>query len=711
MAALDDLLARIDDAALRADIERELAPLRGDRELGLVFERHLPEKVRLHGLTVRRGATVEVRADMKSPTWQVVKVVGSEAHLRRRDVDGSSITETLPLDELVVVREFGQPVFPGLRSVGRIERGGDKPFHTVINSENYHALETLLYTCEGQVDVIYIDPPYNTGDKSWKYNNDYVDKQDDYRHSKWLSFMEKRLLLAKRLLRPDNGVLIVTIDEHEVTRLALLLEQIFPNYIHTMVTTVINPKGTIRGQFGRVEEYALFVIPDTGENLIAGRLLDTAIPTADPDEDITEDEGSIEDEEAVEVDVEGGIEDEVEVSAGRDPNFEYQLFRRRGSSSLREDRPNRFFPIYIDEENQTIVRVGDTLPQGEDPSFDKVDGLRPVWPIDSEGNHRVWRWQASRVRDILDGPDDEGRSLELGRYNPVLDNWTINLVVPRRSTVKQKTVWWETRHDAGTHGTTLIQKFLGKSRQFSFPKSLYLVRDTLDVVVRNRPDALILDFFAGSGTTTHAVALLNEVDNGRRRSILVTNNEVESKLAASLIKKNVLPGSTEYEANGIFWNVTKPRLEAALTGKRRDGKDVPGNYIDKTKFARGLSENIEFFELTYEDPDRVRLGADFAAVAPLLWMMAGAEGPRIDQVTETWDVPDQGRYGILFDADAWPGFVEAVRAADDLRHAFVVTDSDAVFQRVVAELPDTATPVRLYESYLRSFAINTGVRS
>jgi adenine-specific DNA-methyltransferase len=301
--------------------------------------------------------------------------------------------------------------------------------------------------------------------------------------------------------------------------------------------------------------------------------------------------------------------------------------------------------------------------------------------------------------------------LELGRFNPVLNNWTINLVVPRKSTVKQKTVWWETRHDAGTHGTTLLQKLLGKSRQFSFPKSLYLVRDSLDVVVRNRPEALILDFFAGSGTTAHAVALLNEVDGGRRRSILVTNNEVESKLADSLIKKNVLPGSSEYEAYGIFWNVTKPRLEAALTGKRRDGKDVPGNYIDKSKLSRGLAENIEFFELTYEDPDRVRLGEDFAAVAPLLWLMAGAEGPRIDKITGTWAVPAAGRYGVLFDADAWPAFVEGLRSNAVATHAFIVTDSDAVFQRVVADLPATITPVRLYESYLRSFAINTGVRS
>jgi len=178
VAALDDLLARIQDVALRADLEREIAPLRGERELGLVFERHLPEKLRLPDLTVRRGATVEVRDDVDSPMWQVRKVTNGVAQLARRDGAGQVLTAERPVNELIVVREFGQPIYPGLRSVGRIERGGDKPFHSIINAENYHALETLLYTCAGKVDCIYIDPPYNTGALDWKYNNDYVDGND-----------------------------------------------------------------------------------------------------------------------------------------------------------------------------------------------------------------------------------------------------------------------------------------------------------------------------------------------------------------------------------------------------------------------------------------------------------------------------------------------------------------------------------------------------
>jgi len=140
VAGLDDLLTRIADSALRAALERELAPLRGHRELGLVNERHLPETVRLPGLAIRRGVTVEVRADLESPTWQVTSVEGSQAHPMRKQKNGTQVTGIHPLDQLVRVQESGSPLYPGLRSVGRqIEPGGDRPFHLLINAENCRA--------------------------------------------------------------------------------------------------------------------------------------------------------------------------------------------------------------------------------------------------------------------------------------------------------------------------------------------------------------------------------------------------------------------------------------------------------------------------------------------------------------------------------------------------------------------------------------------
>ena len=178
-----------------------------------------------------RGSTA--KGDQR--LWAVKKIETVEgdrvAHL---DLLESTEPESqdVAVDDLVVVAEFRDPIYPGLVSTGKVERGGDKPFHTVINGENYHALKALTYTHRGKVDAIYIDPPYNTGAKDWKYNNDYVEGDDLYRHSKWLAFMERRLLLAKELLNPDDSVLIVTIDEKEYLRLGLLLEQTFPEARH-----------------------------------------------------------------------------------------------------------------------------------------------------------------------------------------------------------------------------------------------------------------------------------------------------------------------------------------------------------------------------------------------------------------------------------------------------------------------------------------------
>jgi adenine-specific DNA-methyltransferase len=128
------------------------------------------------------------------------------------------------------VKRLGDPIYPTLHPLGSVEKAPGKPYHAVIDGENYHALQLLLYLYEGRVDCIYIDPPYNTGARDWKYNNRFVDANDTWGHSKWLAMMDKRLRLAKRLLKPD-GVLICTVDEHEVHHLAMLLEDVFKDYL------------------------------------------------------------------------------------------------------------------------------------------------------------------------------------------------------------------------------------------------------------------------------------------------------------------------------------------------------------------------------------------------------------------------------------------------------------------------------------------------
>ena len=665
MAAIDDLLARISDPALRAEIEAELAPLRADQELGLVFERHLPEKVRLYGLPVRRGSLVEVKADDKSPMWQVAKVKDGTADLLHKDNDGVVTRVESPVEDLVVVRQFGDPVYPGLKSVGRVEAGGDKPFHLVINAENYHALETLLYTCSGQVDVIYADPPYNLGG-DLTYNDQRVAKDDAFRHSKWLSFMDRRLRMARDLLT-DTGVVILAIDDTEQAYLRVLMDQIFgeQNFIACV------------GWQGSVKNDAVFTGGGLDYMLIYTKnkeLLKAAgVRWREPKEGLADvlEQGRLAWEKS------GGDH----VAATKALSSWWNRNKKKYDPGLGDN-------VKVDVDG-TVIKVGNlSWPGGGGPRYDV---LHPVTGKPVRVPKPGWRFPKPETMQaeiaagrVLFGPDHNSGA----RSKIPLAQMEKQVVRP--SFTKDRRV-----------AAKRLADLLG-TQTFDFPKDPEVLARWIDLVTCSKRNALVLDFFAGSGSTGHAVMLLNERDGGSRRSILITNNEVSEKHTLALAKKGLAVGDEQWDAEGVFRKTTMPRLKAVVTGLRPDG----------TKHNQGSkAENIEFLQLTYEDPDRVRLGAAFEAVAPLLWLMAGAVGPRIDKIDGGWALPEGGRYGVLFDENAWPDFCEAVQQAGDVELAFIVTNSEAVFQRVVADLPIEATPVRLYENYLSSFAINTGGRA
>jgi adenine-specific DNA-methyltransferase len=693
---LDGLLGRIDDPALRDALAAEVDRLRDTKDFGLVFERHLPENVRLYSHPVRRSCKVQDRATNDDTTWRVRRITDGQATLV--GTDGEETTR--PTDELVVIRQFGDPIHPGFTRVASVERGGGKPFHTVINGENYHTLETLLYTCEGQVDCVYLDPPYNTGARDWKYDNDYVDKEDSFRHSKWLAFMERRLQLVKSLLNPDDSVLIVTIDEKEYLRLGMLLEQVFPEARMQMVTSVTNTKGVSRAhEFSRVEEYIFFVY------------LGAAEPATSPDNMLTESTDS------------------------SPPETAWLSMRRSGTAARRSDRPNQFYPIFVDEELAAIHSVGSALlPASKDRTSVKAPaGTVAVWPLRADGSEGRWQLSADSFREAL-----ASGTARLGRKDKKTNRWAINylssgskkrikdgaipvigtddngaLVLDLQNQTERgrtaRTVWNRLSHDASTHGSSLLRTLI-PGRMFPFPKSLYAVEDTIRFFVKNKPDALILDFFGGSGTTTHAVARLNHQDDGRRRSIVVTNNEVSDDEAKVLRKAGHQPGDPEWEAQGIFEHVTMPRVVAAITGRTPEGAHIVGNYrfVDEFPMADGFKENVEFLELAYLDRNDVSRGKAFEAIAPLLWLKVGAVGEMVAKVKKPYAAPEGARYAVLFDVAHWQDFAEAVRDREDITHLFVVTDSIAQYQQVVAELPPTVEVAMLYEDYLRNFEINLG---
>lgn len=715
MSRLTDLLRRAAalDPQLGADLDTEFRVLADRRAFGLNFERHQPEAVELPGRPVRKGDKVRLlppRGTLEAGDrhlWRVIKVVkdGDDkvATIQRRTNEGTEEAEA-STDDLVVVAEFRDPIYPGLVSTGSVERGGDKPFHAVINGENFHALQTLLYTHRGKVDCIYIDPPYNSGAKDWKYNNDYIDSDDSYRHSKWLAMMERRLLLARDLMKPSESVLIVAIDEKEFLRLGLLLEGLFPEANIQMVTTVISAKGVVRvGQFSRVEEY-LFVVTfgEVGLTQSNTNMLDG---------------------------------DSEQAGEQENESVEWLGLRRREPSARRAARPNQFYAFFVNTADGSLHSIGDVVGPGVDrSSISAPAGTVALWPLTPSGDERLWgltpetareywaegflrvrNWNASRgtasVQYLPGGTVSRIRSGEIVVTGRDADG----AVVAERQgarTAAPKRVWHLKSHNAETYGTNLITKML-PGRRFDYPKSLHAVEDVLRFFLASKSDALVLDFFAGSGTTAHAVMRLNREDDGRRQSISVTNNEVAADEHRQLRSQRLRPGDAQWEARGICDYLTKPRIAAAISGLTPEGAPISGDYRFGQTFpmSEGLLENVEFFTLTYNSPAAVGHNRAFASIAPLLWLRAGAVGRRIDAVAADpgWDVADA--YGVLVNLDNARAFVKALSSVPEAGIAYIVTDDDRRFQMICRSLPDHVQPVRLYESYFLNFEINTGEAS
>lgn len=705
MSRLTDLLARAKskDAQLGADLEREFKVLSSRLPFGLNFERHSPEAVELPLRPIRKGDKVRVlqeRGSVKKGDqrlWQV-KAIHKAKKVADLELLGTAEaqTQSVALDDLVVVAEFRDTIYPGLVSTGKVTRGGDKPFHTVINGENYHVLKALTYTHRGKVDAIYIDPPYNTGAKDWKYNNDYVEGDDLYRHSKWLAMMERRLEVAKVLLNPADSVLIVTIDEKEYLRLGMLLEQIFPEAAIQMISSVINPKGSARtGRFSRVDEYIYFVF--FGDSKV--------IPwRTDMLREVNEDGRSV----------------------------RWAGLMRNGEGSRRTRIPSMFFPIFIDRKTGRYHSTGEPPPVNVKPSEIPVpDGTIAIFPIDGNGQELMWRLSPSSFREYLEighakfGPRNKKTGLRSVSYlqsgiRQMIESGEI-VATGRDSegalelefadsvgTRSPGTLWNMVSHSASEHGAGLLKRMV-PGRRFPYPKSLYAVEDCLRFVLSKKENAVVVDFFSGSGTTAHAVMRLNRQDGARRQCISVTNNEVAADEQKTLREQGLRPGDADWEQHGICDYITKPRVAAAITGKTPDGESIKGNYkfTDEFPMADGFEENAEFFTLTYEAKSAVNHNLAYARIAPMLWLRAGAQGRRIDRLpAEGWAVADT--YGLLTEVDQATAFIRAVSRSNGLRIAYIVTDDDRRFQAIAKRLPEGVEPVRLYESYLSNFSFANG---
>ena len=693
MAILQDLIMQVSDPELRDRILQEANKLSKQKKFGLVFEEHLPECTPLYDIPVKRGSSVALRTGKVSDIYIVQKVTDGVATCIKKD---NQEKKEFPVDELVCVAEFGEPIYPYLKPIDSVCNAPDSDlWHTLIEADNYHALQLLEYLYAGKVDCIYIDPPYNTGARDWKYNNDYVDSSDQYRHSKWLSFMEKRLKIAKKLLNPKDSVLIVTIDEKEYLHLGMLLEEMFPEDSIQMISTLTARSGAARfNSFSRTNEFIYFVM--IGNYRIAP--IENAEYQQEGDE------------------------------------IHWRSFRRGNPANIRISRPSQFYPLYVNIETNRIEKVGEPItPEIDRFTVEQIQGCETVFPVRDDGTEMLWSVTPGPCKKLV----DKGY-IKATRYTPekpqqfsisYLSSGTISDIESGKVKVygydinggikasntesrkaMPKTLWTFDTHDARDYGTKVLKTVIGESR-FDFPKSIYAVEDALKLFCLNKQDALIIDFFAGSGTTLHAVNLLNAEDGGHRRCIIVTNNEVSDAEAKSLTKQGYKPGDEEWEKLGIARYVTWPRTVCSIEGHDINGNPLKGNYIGSDiPMSDGFKANAAYFKLGFLDKTAVALGRQFKELLSVLWMKSGCAGqcPSLD----TDELPDvlvlpENKFAVLLNESYYSVFVKELEKHPEIQTIYIITNSESAYRNMIANFEDKDT-YQLYRDYLDNFRINTG---
>ncbi len=674
MAAINDLLRQIPDTALRERLEQEFARLSKTKKFGLVFEEHIPECTPLYDVTVQRGSKAARRAGTIDDLYTVLEINGDMANCLHK---ATSKRHNIPVTELISVAQFGDPIFPSLIPIAKVENApDDNLWHTLIEADNYHALQLLEYLFPKQVDCIYIDPPYNTGARDWKYNNNYVDAQDNWRHSKWISMMIKRLQIAKRILNPDTGVLIVTIDEHEYSNLKLLLSELFPEARIQMVSTMINPANVARaGEFGRSDEYIFFV------------MLGSAAPSR------------------------LRLSREWVSSKGRTHtgSIRWDLLRRSGTNAERAHSPGCFYPIYIDPITKAVAHVGEALPSGQSVP-DPISGLVPVLPIrrnKSEGN---WQWSPKtfkerlargRVRiggNVAKGfviyilKDGEYAKVQQGEFHEIGRAPNGSIIVESNDVSFVRAVpgsqWRIPLHDSTQYGSRLLGDIL-PNKNFPFPKSVYAVKDALRFFVELNPNALIVDFFAGSGTTLHAVNLLNATDGGHRRCILVTNNEVSEAESRELGQRGIQPGEPEWDIHGICRSVTWPRTEYSILGRRGDGSELTGEYFTDQVEEREVERT--FVQLGFVEATPQLTTSKKKQIVALLGKSKLPQS--LVMANSDFIVSAKHTASVLFDCAHVDEYLDALADQDHITEFYIVTKEAATFNSVKDNIKEMLGPV------------------
>ncbi len=542
----------------------------------------------------------------KYSEWTKEELIKRVEALEKRKKYGLVWDEEKTKEKFEAEAEGKFPVLKEIKSK-EIKTDPEKPTHILIEGDNYHALSVLNYTHERKVDVIYIDPPYNTGAKDWKYNNDYVDKEDAYRHSKWLSFMNNRLRIAKRILKTD-GVLIVTIDDNELLSILGILDNLRAKTLGR-VAICIKPEGRRQSKyFMEAHEYALFVT--WGNPQIRNLNSDFGLDFPETDE----------------------------IS-----KYRWEGLMRRDSA--REDRTSDYWYPFYYSENGIL-------------STEEFSNSKQLMPINTKGIERVWLWDKDRAQQNL-------KELKV-----VVRKGKATVYYKRREQgrIKPTTFWYGSKYNANAYGTRLLDEILPKN-DFDYPKSLFSVLDCIDLFLP--PNGLVLDFFAGSGTTGHAALELNEEDKGRRAFILCTNNE-----------------------NNICSNITYPRIKKILQG-----------YVNGKKRVEGYGGNLNYYKTLFvpqEPTDKNRELLTKEAEEMLCLRESTFE--LVLEKTEYKIYKNSKKYlGIVWDQIAIDAFKKEVSKYDKNISVYVFSLSDEDFNSDFADMKKKIKVCSIPEAILRVY--------
>lgn len=544
--------------------------------------------------------------------WPKEQLVAEVQRLRKRKKYGL-VWEDKP-ENVVEQCKTELPVLKEIKNKA-ITKDDNGPVNILIEGDNYHALSVLNYTHKGKIDFIYIDPPYNTGARDWKYNNDYVDAEDTFRHSKWISFMHKRLKLAKGLLGP-LGVLCVTIDNYEVHNLRHILGEVFQG--KDIVTTVIvhNFRGRAKNNFALSHEYAVWVLPKDVESITR--------------------------------------KEEYAKSATMN-------LRRTGQNSLRKDRPSMFYGILVDSKTKKIIGTTEPLKEGVKLLVKKRPNIEEVWPIDRSGVERRWYYGRDRViQEAAQGlvtAKQQSNSLEIYfRFEG--------------KKIRRKSVWIGPEYDSSANGTVLLTGIIGHN-DFTFPKSIYAVKECIESAT-SKKDAIILDFFAGSGTTGHAVLEINKQDGGNRQFILCTNNE-----------------------NNIATDICYPRIEKLIKGY----KNTRGEKV------LGFGGNLKYFRTSFVDaePNDKNKESLTRQATEMLCVRESA----FESVKETATIKifknQKKHVAIVFDENSIPSLKKDISKIGGTWNAYIFSLGEDTFDEEFQDMKEKITVAPIPEAILHVY--------